>query len=409
MGIKEWAAKWIGGGSKFQEVCVQELMSAGQEYQIRELAFRTCVEMVANAIGRCDFRTYENWKEVRGLDHYLWNYQPNVNQNSTQFWHRVVGLLYLKNEVLIIPVKRYGEKEYSFVAADDWYIPEPQVTRPNEYKGVVVGQFQFNKTFSEDDVIHLQLHHEHVKPVVDGLFSSYGRLISAAMNNYVWTNGQHWKVSVNQVAGGRDKWAEEFRQIIEAQIKPFLNAQSAVLPEMEGYKYELVGKTTPNDAVKEAASIRNLVQDIFDFTANAFLIPPVLLRGQVEGIADANNRFLTNCVDPLADQIGEEITRKRCGFDGWQRGFYVKADTSAIGHFNLFENAPNVEKLIGTGYSYNDIQRAAGGLEIQEPWADEHFLTRNFAKAEELLEGDENGNGTNSEIGQSGTATGGGE
>lgn len=372
-------------------------MSAGTEYQIRELAFRTCVEMIANAIGRCDFRTYENGKEVRGLDHYLWNYEPNLNQNSSMFWHKVVGLLYLKNEALIVPVKRYGETEYKFVAADDWQVPDPQVTRQNEYKGVMVDQFQVNKSFKEEDVIHLRLYHENVKPVVNGLFSSYGRLISAAMNNYVWGNGQHWKVSVNQMAQGREGWAEEFQTMVEAQIKPFLNAQSAVLPEMDGYKYEPVGKIT--DAAHDAGYIKNLVQDVFDFTANAFLIPPVLLRGQVEGIADARSRFLTNCVDPLADQIGEEITRKRCGFYGWSRGFYVKVDTSAIQHFDLFANAPNVEKLIGSGYSYNELQRAAGGREIEEPWAEEHFLTRNFARAEELLKGDEN-SGTNSEGGQ---------
>lgn len=390
----------MGGESKYREVCVQELMSAGTEYQIRELAFRVCVEMIANAIGRCDFRTYEDWKEVRGLDHYMWNYQPNVNQNSSMFWHKVIGLLYLKNEALIVPVKRHGEKEYRFVAADDWYVMEPQVARQNEYRGVMVDQLLFNKTFREEDVIHLKLNHESVKPVVDGLFSSYGRLVSAAMNNYVWANGQHWKVSVNQMAAGRDGWAEEFQRMVEAQIRPFLNAQSAVLPELDGYKYEQLGKSTSNEAEKEATSIKNLVQDVFDFTANAFLIPPVLLRGQVEGIADAQNRFLTNCVDPLADQIGEEITRKRCGFDGWRRGWYVKVDTSAIQHFDLFANAPNVEKLIGSGYSYNDLQRAAGGREIDEPWAEEHFLTRNFARAEEMLKGEDNGNGTNSEGGQ---------
>ena len=142
-------------------------------------------------------------------------------------------------------------------------------------------------------------------------------------------------------------------------------------------------------------SIRALVNDIFDFTANAFLIPPVLLRGQVEGTADAVQRFLTNCLDPLADQIGEEFTRKAYGFEGWKKGNFLRVDTSAVQHFNLFENAANVEKLIGSGYSYNDVQRAAGGPEIDEPWANEHFLTKNFAKAEDVLSGNTEGEKNN--------------
>lgn len=399
-----WLRSAVGGNSKIEEVSCRELLAAAEEYRIRELAFHTCVSMISNAIARCDFRTYRNGKEVREREHYLWNVDPNVNQNSTMFLHKLVYTLYQNNEALIVPVRRRGGYD-ALVVADDWYVPDPQVTRQNEYKGVQSGEMTFTKSFREEDVIHLQLNHCDVKPVIDGLFQSYSRLISAAMNNYVWANGQHWKVTVNQVAGGRQNWAQEFQAMVEEQIRPFLNSSAAVLPELDGYHYEPMNKAT--DAQRDATNIKNMIQDIFDFTANGFLIPPVLLRGQVEGIADAQSRFLTNCIDSLADQITEEVTRKRYGYEGWKRGSYLKVDTSAIQHFNLFDLAPNIEKLIGSGYSYNDIQRAAGGQEINEPWANQHFMTRNFARAEELLNEGGKSNGPNSEDGDSGKAAGG--
>lgn len=388
-----WIRSAVGGSYKIEEVTCRELMEAVQEYQVRQLAFDSCVNLIANAVARCDFRTFFDGVEKREREHYLWNVEPNVNQNSTAFWNKAIYLLYQNNESLIVSAR--GRDGHDAVAvADDWQVPDPQVTRQNEYKGVQVGGLIFKKTFREEDVIHLRLNHCDVKPVLDGLFQSYSRLISAAVNNYVWANGQHWKVHVDQMAGGRDEWAKQMTEIVEQQIRPFLHSSAAVLPEMDGYHYELMGKAT--DASRDGTNIKNLVQDVFDFTANAFLIPPVLLRGQVEGIADAQSRFLTNCIDPLADQIGEEITRKRFGYEGWVRGSRLQVDTSAIQHFNLFDLAPNIEKLIGSGYSYNDIQRAAGGQEIDEPWAEQHFLTRNFAKAEELLKGEEN-SGENSE------------
>lgn len=378
-------------------MCVRELMSAGEEYQARALAFHACVAMIANAIGRCDFRTYQNNVEIRKRDHYIWNVSPNVNQNSTAFWHKVIYTLFWNNEALIVPLRSRKELD-SYGAADSWQIPDPQVTRQNKYEGVTVGQLTFNKSFQEEDIIHLMLNHVNVKPVLDGLANSYARLLSAAMNNYQWANGQHWKVSVDQIAAGADGWAETFQKMVEEQIRPFLNSSSAVLPELSGYKYENMGKAT--DAQRDTAHIKSIVEDIFDFTANAFLIPPVLLRGQVEGTADANSRFLTNCIDPLADQLTEEMTRKLYGYEGWRRGNFLRVDTSAIQHFNLFELAPNIEKLIGSGYSYNDIQRAAGGQEINEPWANEHFMTKNFARAEAILNGEvKDGNGTDSESG----------
>ena len=47
----------------------------------------------------------------------------------------------------------------------------------------------------------------------------------------------------------------------------------------------------------------------------------------------------------------------------------------------MFANAANVEKLVGSGaFSVNDVLRAANQATINEPWADEHFLTLNIAR-----------------------------
>lgn len=386
MGIS--IVKWLRtavGKSRIEEVSCRELMEAGEEYRVRELAFWCCVNMIANAVGRCDFRTFQGNQETRGMEHYLWNIEPNVNQNSTAFLHKLVAKLYQDNETLVIPTRRRDGME-AVVVADDWQEPPEYPSRQNEYKGVVVGQVTYEKTFRESDVLHLRLNYCDIGPVLRGLYESYVKLLRAAMNNYTWTNGQHWKVTVDQMASGGDNWAEQFQKMLENQIRPFLNNNSAVLPEVDGYHYENVSKFV--EGSRDATHIRTLVNDIFDFTANAFQIPPVLLHGQVEGTADAVRRFMTNCIDPLTDQLAEEINRKRYGYEAWQRGDYLRIDTSAIQHFNLFDNAESVEKLLGSGYSYNDVQKAAGGQEIDEPWANEHFLTKNFAKAEELLKGD---------------------
>ena len=46
----------------------------------------------------------------------------------------------------------------------------------------------------------------------------------------------------------------------------------------------------------------------------------------------------------------------------------------------MFANAANVEKLVGSGaFTINDVLRAANQAPINEPWADEHFMTLNIA------------------------------
>lgn len=363
------------GRTSMEEVSCQELLEAAQEYQVRELCFCTCVNMIANAIGRCEVRTFRNGEEVREAEHYLWNVSPNVNQSSTAFWHKVVAKLYQENEVLIVPGQRSKGLD-TMLVADDWTEPEEWPSRQNEYRDVRVGNFTFQYPLYESGVIHLKLNHKNMTPVIRGLYQSYWRLVEAARRHYEWYHGQHWKVHVNQVAGGKDGWAAEFQQMIEAQVKPFLDSNGAILPEFDGYTYENAG----GQSVEDSRDIRNLIEDIFEFTARGFLIPAVLVNGKIEGTQDANTRFLTTCIDPLCDQIQEEITRKRYGYSGWQSGSFVRVDSSSILHFDMFANAANIEKLVGSAaFSVNDILRAANQPTINEPWADAHWLTKNIS------------------------------
>lgn len=349
---------------------------------MRNLCFWICVNTVANAIGRCEFRTFRGNKEIREKDYYIWNVEPNVNENATMFLHKLVSRLYMDNEVLIVNARPVDGRE-TLVVADSWTPSEEHPSRQREYSDVIVGDYQYRFPFREKQVIHLKLNHVNMKPVIDGMYRSYWRLVSAAMKNYEWNQGQHWKVHVSQTADSDKDFTEKFSGMIEEQIKPFLNSNGAILPEFDGYQYENVaGKD-----IRDTRDIRNLVEDIFDFTARTFLIPAVLVNGKVEAIGNANARFLTDCVDPLCDQLQEEINRKFFGYDRWHNGDHIRVDSSSIMHFDLFENAPNVEKLVGSGaYTINDVRRAANQATISEPWADKFYMTRNLAGMEEMVQ-----------------------
>lgn len=370
-------------------VC-QELLDAALDYQVRELSFWCCVNFVANAIGRCEIRTFRQNEEIREREYYLWNVEPNVNQNSTAFWHKAVARLYQDNELLIVPVRRRDGMD-AVAVADDWDEPEWTPTRQNEYRNVRVWDFTFtNKVFREDDVIHLKLNHTNMRPILNGLYDSYFKLVKAAMSAYGWQNGQHWKVHVSQVTQGSDGWDEAFTKMISAQIKPFLQSNGAVLPEFDGYKYEQVGGNA--GSVKDTRDIKALIDDIFSFTARGFGLADVLLKGNVEATGDAMQRTLTGAIDPICDQFSEEATRKRYGYDAWQQGSYLRMDSSSIQHFDLFGQAANIEKLLGSGWSLNDIRRAAGEQPINEPWADEHLITKNIGRLDTAEGAQEGGN-----------------
>lgn len=394
MALNFW--KWLAGGKARSpttvEITCRELMAAAQEFQLRDMSFWICANMIANAVGRCEFRTFRDGKEIREREHYLWNVEPNVNQNSTAFLHKLVAKLLTDGEALVIST-RQREGYDALVVADSWLPNGDYPSRQNEYINVQVGDVSYEKTFREREVLHLKLNHINVKPVLDGLYGAYWRLISAAMKRYEWDKGQHWKVHVDQLASGAEDFTENFTRMIEQQVKTFLDSNSAILPEFDGYAYTNEG----GKANVDLADIQAQMKDVLGFTAKALQIPAVLVDGSIQGTEDAQGRFLTGCIDPICDQLQEEINRKRYGYDRMRAGDYLRVDTSSIRHFDMFANAANVEKLVGSGaFTINDVLRSAGLPTIPEPWADEHYMTKNIAAlgAETTaLGGAEGGNG----------------
>lgn len=380
--------KWIRGQENkgVQRVsCEQMFEDCATELQVRLLSWDICVNMIANAIGRCEFRTYSNGEEKPDGEYYLWNYEPNANENSTMFLHKLIYRLYLSNEALVIEDGK--RKAPGLIVADGFDPVDYYPNKQNEYKGVVVGEQKYAKTFRESDVLHLKLHHANVKPVLDGIVNNYATLASMSADFIKWSQGHHWKVHVDQTMQGEENWQQNFMNMLTNQLKPFLNGNAAVLPEFDGYTYSDVrAERVYQSANGETATLKNLTEEIFNFTARTLMIPVVLVNGQLETTGDANKRFLTNVIDPLCDQLQEEIVRKRYGFEQWSAGNYLRVDSSSITHFDLFDAASGIEKLVGSGaFTINDIRKAAGQAPINEPWANKYFMTKNISGIESAV------------------------
>lgn len=75
-------------------------------------------------------------------------------------------------------------------------------------------------------------------------------------------------------------------------------------------------------------------------------------------------------------------------------GTTLVIDTTAVKHVDLLSVATAIDKLIGSGaFCINDIRRLVGKEPIDAPWAWQHWITKNYATVEELLEAIQNGEG----------------
>lgn len=370
--------KWLfQRGGEAQTVTAEEFFDVYAECYVRELAFEACANLVANALSKCELQTYQNGKPIQGAEHYLWNVSPNQNQNSTAFFQKLVHQLFKEREVLVIQNdgKRYVADSYS---------RKPYALYDDVFSQVTVGDFTFRKTFAASDVLFFELTAENMKRITDGLYESYGKLIAYGMKGYQRSRGEKGTLEMDTTLAGDQKFQETFAAIKNGGFKAFAEAENAMMPLYRGMKYTSLGTKTYNaDTTRD---IRSMIDDVTDFTARAFGIPPSLLNGSVQDVSSAMEQFLTFCLDPLANNLAEEINRKLYGQRMMAAGSYVRFDTNQIKHVDILENASNITQLAGSGVvCINDIRVLLGQPLIDEPWAWKPFITKNFSTVEDLI------------------------
>lgn len=361
-----------------KEITENDMWQIAEEIYVRELAFWAVVDRIAAAVSKCEFKTYMDHKPTRSLEYYLWNVEPNKNQNSSTFLQKLISKLYRDNECLVI------EANGQILVADS-YQKKKYALYDYVFTQVTVEEFTFEKAFLQSDVLYWELNDKNMRTLINGLYNSYKALIAYGMKSYGKSRGNRGILNVSAIAEGKENFQATYEKMMNERFKNFFGAENAVLPLFEGYEYEDIGsKTYSNEGTRD---IRAMIDDVTDFTARAFSFPPALAKGDVQDTSKAIDELLTFCIDPLADKLQEEINRKRNGYEGYLKGNYLKIDTTAIKHIDLFDVATAIDKIISSGaFCVNDVRRALGEEEIEEEWANQHFMTKNYSTIQDLLD-----------------------
>ena len=59
------------------------------------------INMIGNAVAKCEFQTRFNGENVKRDEYFLWNYSPNKNESSTFFIKKLISNLLKNNECLV--------------------------------------------------------------------------------------------------------------------------------------------------------------------------------------------------------------------------------------------------------------------------------------------------------------------
>ena len=334
----------------------------------KELAVYNCVNFIGNAVARSEIKTFENGKKVKKEDYFRLNISPNINENASFFWHKVISKMINDGKALVVDIN------------DKLYVAESFTTteRPilgNIYTDVALDGLALQRSFSTDDAYLFRLEDASVKKLIDGMNENLGSLLASSAKALSKSNGQKYKLHISAARAGDDEFNEIFEKRIKKQLTSYLESDNAVYPEFEGYILE------PDKATnsKNADDFVKLKTELFKTVATAFHIPESMITGNITSMAEVVSAFLTFGVDPYADVI-TEVLNKRAGLNNYLLGNYYKVDTSAIIHRDLFSVAPAVSNLISSGaFSPDEVRDDLDYEPINEEWSKKHYMTLNFS------------------------------
>lgn len=376
--------KWLQGktlGGKSVEVSADTIEKYIDQEKLsnlvaEELTVHAAINLIANSISKCEFRTLKNGKEYNGEEYYVWNYEPNKNQNSSQFLQELVATLLYRNECLVVEVG--GQLIIAESFTKDEYALKETIFSNVYRKGLT-----FERTFRMSEVLYFRLSNKNIRQLLTNLCNGYNELLSEAVDKYEKAGGEKGTLHIDTMATGAKYGNRTFEEVYEDlmnnRFKRYFNSRSAVLPLFNGFTYTKQAAEQGKKSTSEMKDITDVLDQIVVTVARAFNIPAALLKGDVSEIDKVTKNFLTFCIDPLCEMLNTEINRKRYGKNQIRKGNYIKIDTTTIMHVDVFEIAEKIDKLIASGmYCIDELRKKLGETELNTEESKKHWITKNY-------------------------------
>ena len=355
------------------EIVTQKMLD---QLAFKELALFIGISYIANTLSKCEFKTYENGVEVQNKLYYMLNISPNPNQKSSQFINKFIEQYYYNGSSLVVPYKSY------IYCADNFDVDDSNPLVENTFFNVTFGNHQIKKKHRASEVFYIQLDNKKVKDLVDSMYLEYGQIISQALATYKRTNGTRYKLLLERFQAGDPEFKKQYDEVIKKGLQTFIENNNSIYTQYKGTDLQEFSSKTPANS----SDIIAMRKEIFEVAAQALKIPLPMMYGNITNMNEIVKVYLSICIDPLADMISEELTRKYYSFKEWQAGNYIKVDTSCINHIDILEVADKVDKAISSGVTNIDEMRKRLGMHtLETDFSQAHWMTKNYALAEDML------------------------
>ena len=342
------------------------------------------VHLISGLLSGCEFRVYRNGKETRSAEWAAMNVKPNKNQNAAAWKRELIARLLLSGEALCVELPD-GQRilAESFNRTDD-------VLKGDTFTDIQRADLNISRQYKIDEVLYLQSPVNARAVWLQQIMMQYERLMTSAAKRFKKAGGEKGILEVSAVERGKADFKERFEDLQNKYFRNYFESTNAVLPLFDGYKY--VPQSSGGSSgtyTNDLTSVKTLADEAISRAAQVFGVPPSYIRGDAAGIKDSQAAMMTNCIKPLAQMISQELTGKLYDSTEIASGSSIIVDTGSILHHDLIADSAGIDKLIGAGWTINEIRKSLGAHALDDPGADVRFITKNYGTIAEALEGGE--------------------
>ena len=359
--------------------------SQSMRLYMKKLAIEICITFLGRTISQSEFRVRNGSEFEKNELYYRLNIRPNKNQTASTFWQTVIKKLVYDNECLIIQAD-----DEDLLIADDFRHHRFAVLE-DYFTNVVVKDYEFKRTFTQTEVIHLKYSNEKMSVLIEGLFKDYGELFGRIFNSQKRKSQVRATVNMDTLTAKSKEKQQELQEFIDNMYKAFEEKDYAIVPQQPGFEYS--EKTSGNNNSASVDEINKLTDGFLDQVAMVMGLPIGLVRGDLADVEKQTKNYMLYTISPLLKKLTDEANVKFFSKDEYLAGKCI--DVRKVSYLDIFDLANAVDKLRASGVvNGNEIRKELGLEKVDDPIMEAYFITRNYIESTQALQGGENNEGT---------------
>lgn len=359
----------------------------GLDY-IYTLAEARAIDLIAKTIAKCEIQTFvlnkeKKIEEEKNDTYWRLNIQPNYNETGTMFWYKLVTKLLTNKRALVIINKDVKNSKLLYVV-DDFKVSD-KLLYEKTFSNISISDNEGNsmslqKTYTSDNTIYYSIKNKKLTMAKESFKDKTSKLLKTISTNFTKSNTAKWRLTMPgsqpRMLDAETKQPISYEEYKQKITDGLLSEEETIVLLAQAFELENLNK----DKGKDLSDYETIVKQIGDTVAGSWNIPLDIFYGNKTEKSTGNEDFITFAIDPYFKILEDGINISLIGKKDFLKGEYARFNRMNINHRDIIDSANGIDKLTADGFSRNEINKILGLPKINEPWADEHYITKNYSK-----------------------------